>query len=87
MTGRESEAYESIVRRYVAAMPDARRSPAAALRLLGQSTLWMLRPTPSLRPHRAEDDFSIPSHAQFSADSPEWRAAHRALSDAAPLSA
>ena len=87
VTGRDPEAYESIVRRYVAAMPDARRSPVAALRLMGQATLWMIRPAPRLRRHRAEDDFSIPSHVQLSVESSEWRAARRAFPDVASTSA
>ena len=46
LTGCEPESYETIVRRYAASMPDAKRSLGTALKFMAWMPLWMPLPGP-----------------------------------------
>ena len=83
ITGREAEDYETIVRRYAAAMPDVKPSLSAKLKLFAIMNLAMLRPKPKSGVHLATRYFSDPQHISLSAQSPEWHTAHGAQDDAA----
>lgn len=76
ITGREPEDFETIARRYVAAMPEAKRRLSTQLRLMAQSTAWMLRSAPHLAPYLKGEDFADASRVSLSADSAEWRRDH-----------
>jgi len=76
ITGNDPEDFETIARRYVASMPDTKRSFSTQFRLMAQMPLWMLRPGPKMLPKLAKDEFSNAVHISLSADSSEWQQSH-----------
>ena len=76
ITGKEPEDFETIARRYAAAMPNIKRSFGTGLKLMAMATGWMLRPQPKNAKHLAKGDFSNQKHISLSADSAEWRNSH-----------
>ena len=76
ITGREAEDFETIVRRYAASMPGAKKSLATQFKLMLGMLIALLRPAPETASYLALDEFSEGSHVVFSADSPEWRSSH-----------
>ena len=76
ITGRDPESFETVARRYAAALAQARPSLTAQIGLLARLSAWMLRAAPKVAPHLARTDFSQPDHARLSSDSAEWRQAH-----------
>lgn len=76
LTGREPEDFETIARRYVASRPEATRRIGTGLKLMAQSTAWMLRPAPQTAPYLALGDFSGAGRVSLSADSAEWQREH-----------
>ncbi len=76
ITGCQAEDYETIVRRYAASMPDAKRSLSTQFRMIARMSLWMMAPRVKTAPHLGKGDFSDPKHISLSADSAEWRTDH-----------
>lgn len=76
ITGREAEDVETITRRYVSTVPEARRSFATQLKLLLVLLISLLRPTPRTAPYLALGEFSDRKHVILSADSLEWHQSH-----------
>lgn len=76
VTGKEAEDYETIARRYVADNPEATPRFATQFKLIMVMLISMLRPSPKTVPSLALREFSDPTHAVLSADSPEWRHSH-----------
>lgn len=76
ITGREPEDFETIARRYLAVMPDARPNVGTQLRLMAMLPIWLLRPGPVLDPSLTTGDFSDRQHASLSAESADWRRGH-----------
>ncbi len=76
ITGREPEDFETIARRYAAAIPDAKRSLGTQLKLIAQMPLWMLRPSLKTDRYLLKGDFSDQRHVSLSANSLEWRVTH-----------
>lgn len=76
ITGRDAEGYETIVRRYAAALPDVKPSLASKVKLFAILNLAMLRRKPKSEVHLATHYFSDPNHIRLSATSSEWRDSH-----------
>ena len=76
ITGREPEDFETIARRYAAAMPEIAPDFGTRLKLLAKMLVVMLLPGPKTAQYLAKNDFSDQSHLCLSADSPEWRHSH-----------
>ena len=76
ITGREAEDFETIARRYVARMPDAKPNFLTMLKLMASMTMWMLRSSPKTAQHLNEGDFSSEQRFSLSANSPEWHSTH-----------
>ncbi|MEM7061122.1 MAG: NmrA family NAD(P)-binding protein [Pseudomonadota bacterium] len=74
--GRQSEDFESIVRRYVAARPDLRPSVGGTLgAMAGFAKMLLTRPPNPVRVAEARGHVKI-AKPRFVQDSAEWRAAH-----------
>ena len=76
VTGKESEDYETIARRYVSDNPEAKRSFVTQVRLMLVLLISLLRLPPKTAPYLALGEFSDRKHVVSSADSPEWRHSH-----------
>jgi len=76
ITGREPEDFETIARRAAASRPEARRTIDTQLRLMVQSTRWVLRPSPQTAPYLALADFPAVDRISLSADSADWQHSH-----------
>lgn len=76
ITGCEPEDIETIARRYVASMPNARASLRGRLRLMLQTALWLLRPMPRSLPRLSTTVAPEQRRFSLSANSPEWLQAH-----------
>jgi NAD(P)H dehydrogenase (quinone) len=78
ITGREPEDFETIARRYVAALPEAKPRLATQLRLMAPMIAWMLRPLPRTLPRLSTAGSPDQQRVSFSlsANSPEWLRSH-----------
>ena len=76
ITGREPEDFETIARRYAASMPDIERNLGTQLRLMAQTTAWILRPLPRMARPLSMGDAPDERRVSLSANSPEWRQSH-----------
>ncbi len=79
ITGREPEDFETIARRYVELMPQAKRSLKTQLQLMVMLPIWILSRGPKTLPYLAKTEFSSEEHVMLSARSAEWNKAHELL--------
>ncbi len=78
ITGREPEDFETIARRYVAALPEVTPRLATQLRLMAPLIAWLLRPLPRTLPRLSTAGSPDQQRVSFSlsANSPEWLRSH-----------
>ena len=74
--GREPEDFETIARRYLAANPNATRTLGGFSRTMLVLMKTMLTPRLDLGSYTRQQALPQPSHARYSGEAPEWRAAH-----------
>jgi uncharacterized protein YbjT (DUF2867 family) len=84
ITGREAEDIETVLRRYVATVPEVKPSLATQLKLVQAMLISLLRPAPKLLSYLRLNEFSDSKHAVLSADSPEWRQSHESQTNEPP---
>jgi NAD(P)H dehydrogenase (quinone) len=76
MTGREPDDFETIARRYVAALPEVTPRIGTQLRLMALMIAWLLRPLPRTLPPLSTAGSSDQQHLSLSTQSSEWLQSH-----------
>ncbi len=78
ISGRAPEDFETIARRYLADMPEARRSFRNKLRALGNFARILLTPAPNMEAYERRQQFpGFLNGMRYSRDSPEWERSRR----------